>query len=1091
MISRLIDEDQKREEIVLNCANNCMIEAGAGAGKTTIIKNRVMRQFKMGLLKPSELVVITFTKAAAGELRDRISSALETEFENTTDEVERGNLKNAIENQNLIQISTIHSFCFRLLEERALDVKLPLDVAMLEEYENDNRINSFFKMWYKKQDKDYILSLSKEFYLKDYSKYVYECFKEICDLPDDMRFRYYEDLLSSLKLKDYVKLMKSQTEKIIEDIISVVKTIDKDINTIEQAEKYLYADFNKFVKVRNSKILYQFIESYLSISKKDKFFLSSLLDKDDKFKLFKKELKSYNDEFYEKLQNEKNYGIDLNLYQNALVFTLALKARNDYNIELQKGENRHFVSNNQLLKMALELVKNKDALTHFQNEFKYIYVDEFQDTDTVQRDLVFKLVKNIENNEFLDSSFFLVGDPKQSIYAFRGADLEVYKDTKTYLENEDIKNVYVYELSRNHRSEATIINWVNKEFKSSDYGLGDLYLEMTYKHDGPTNTNVLNGVYTLARPKDKVPKELKLVKKDLLARESEFLPKFIQSLIKEYKINCFDKQGNFSGTRKIEYKDFLILTKSKKDLEVYADALKSRGIDVNLYGALDIENDAYVLRYKVLINYLINRHNEKAIYGAKEVLMRSIITEENDDIANEKLKEFTDKCKDYSPSALIEYLAHHLEYFVDEYTNKAEMNYIQSTFQQLLEYLMSKGENSLADYVDLIDAYIASGIDKAISLTKSENAVRLMNLHKSKGLEGKIVIVIARFKDTNDRDESYQNKYDYYPSIKIGRIGKILPTYSKHDQALLKDEIPKQARLDEYKRLEYVEATRAEEALIFFDNNTNAKTIFDQFDFSDCIDLTKDNSQIHELYQDIIINGNIKKEETTFEDIKMDLNNFDISLNNTQRRYIFKNASPSEYEIYDDLYDVKSEKRPSGKIFGTILHRVFELTCTSVKEHKNIYKEEIVNQAILESYNDLKESTKRHDKVIELYKEYLHTKLDEFLNSSLMEEIIQAKDIYPEYKFNFFLTDDMKNSISGLEEGTLWLNGKIDLVLVFDDHIDIYDYKTDKKGNLSTEDFDKHLEDTYGHQQRLYCLAASMCFNMDLSKIQYHFYHLY
>ena len=175
MISRLIDEDQKREEIVLNCANNCMIEAGAGAGKTTIIKNRVMRQFKMGLLKPSELVVITFTKAAAGELRDRISSALETEFENTTDEVERGNLKNAIDNQNLIQISTIHSFCFRLLEERALDVKLPLDVAMLEEYENDNRINSFFKMWYKKQDKDYILSLSKEIYLKDYSKYVYEC----------------------------------------------------------------------------------------------------------------------------------------------------------------------------------------------------------------------------------------------------------------------------------------------------------------------------------------------------------------------------------------------------------------------------------------------------------------------------------------------------------------------------------------------------------------------------------------------------------------------------------------------------------------------------------------------------------------------------------------------------------------------------------------------------------------------------------------------------------------------------------------------------------------------------------------------------
>ena len=1092
MISRLRDEDQKRNEIVVNCAQNCMIEAGAGAGKTTIIKNRVMRQFKMGLLKPSELVVITFTKAAAGELRDRISSALEEEYNQTSDETEKENLKNAIENQNLIQISTIHSFCFRLLAERALDIKLPLDVTMLEEYENETRINSFFKEWFREQDRDYILSLSKEFYLKDYSKYVYECFKEICDLPDDMKFRYYENLLDSCKLKDYVKLMRSQIDKITKDIIDVVRTIDVDVNTIEEAAKYLYADFNKFIKASKSKILYQFIEGYNSISKSDNYFLSALLKDEKGFQLFKKkELVAYNDEFNKKLKQEKNYVIDLNLYQNALVLKLALKARNDYNIELKKGENRHYVSNDQLLKMALELVKNEDALRHFQNEFKYIYVDEFQDTDTVQRDLVFKLVKKIGSDEFIDASFFLVGDPKQSIYAFRGADLEVYKDTKTYLEKEDINNVYVYELSRNHRSEASIINWVNKEFKNVDYGLGDLYLEMTYKHEGPNNPKVLNGIYTLSSPKEKLAKELKLVKKDSLLRESEFLPKFIKSLMEDYEINCFDKKGNFTNTRKIQYKDFLVLTKSKKDLEVYADALKESGIDVNLYGALDIENDAFVLRYKTLIHYLVNIYNAKAIYAAKEVLMRSIITDENDEIANKKLEEFTNKCKDLSPHAVIEYLAHHLEYFVDEYTNKAEMNYIQSSFQQLLEYLMSQGIHSLADYEEYIDAYIASGIDKAISLTKSENAVRLMNLHKSKGLEGKIVIVLARFGDKNDRDESYQNMYDYYPSIKTGNMGKILPIYSKHDHAILDADIPKQARIDEYKRLEYVEATRAEEALIFFDNNTKSKTIFDQFDFSDCIDLTKSNNKINKLYQDIIISGKIEKEEVQLVDVKKDLNNFDITLADNQKEYTFKNASPSEYENYDESYDVKSERRPSGKIFGTILHRVFELTCTLIKAGKTIDKEEIINQALIESYKDLKENTRKLDLVLSSYKEYLLIKLDEFLSSNLMNEIIKAKELYPEYKFNFFVSSDMKEDLKGLDAGTLWLNGKVDLVLVFDDHIDIYDYKTDKKGNLSMDAFNKHLEDTYSPQQKLYCYAISKCFNFDISKIQYHFYHLY
>ena len=73
MISRITNEDDKRKDIVNNCNSNCMIEAGAGAGKTTIIIDRIINQFKSGKIDASQLVVITFTKAAAGELRDRLS----------------------------------------------------------------------------------------------------------------------------------------------------------------------------------------------------------------------------------------------------------------------------------------------------------------------------------------------------------------------------------------------------------------------------------------------------------------------------------------------------------------------------------------------------------------------------------------------------------------------------------------------------------------------------------------------------------------------------------------------------------------------------------------------------------------------------------------------------------------------------------------------------------------------------------------------------------------------------------------------------------------------------------------------------------
>lgn len=1087
MISRITIEDDKRKDIVDNCNSNCMIEAGAGAGKTTIIVDRIINQLKSGSIKASQLVVITFTKAAAGELRDRLSKKLENALKDASEE-EQKNLNDAIENQSLIQVSTIHSFCFRLLKERALDINLPLDVAMLEEYDNAARIDSFFKIWYREQDKDEMLALSNEFYLRNYSTYVYECFKEICDLPDDMRFIYYDNLLEGKKLKDYIDEMKAQVKSLFEEIFVLLKDNGFTINSYNELKTYkaLNNPAKDLINACYSNN-YRYLISKYSDKTKDHLFSEGNI-----FNGRAKEGKILNPILETTLLNYKNLLIKLNNYQNALVLKTALEARIEYNKELLKGENRHFVSNDQLLKMALELVKKEDALQHFQNEFKYIYVDEFQDTDTVQRDLVFTLAKEL-NGKFKDSSFFLVGDPKQSIYAFRGADLEVYQETKKELEKDYHDNVYVYQLQRNYRSEYNVINWVNEEFKNAEYGLGDLYLAMTNENKGLEGDKILNGVYTLKEPKAQYKGKVK--KKDLDKRESHFLVEFIKILMKDYQINEFIKEkGKIIDIkqRPIKYSDFLILAKKKDSLEIFADNLKRNGMPVNLLGALDLKNDAIILRFKAIIHYLCNQEDEKARYGACEVLMRSLIDYKNEKQANEALNDLKEEINDLSACATIEYLTHQTKYFLDKYTNKEQMDYVQSILQQMLEYLLAAGTCSLNEYDALIDLYISSDVDKSLALTREENAIRLMNLHKSKGLEGKIVIVLARGQDKADSNESYRKIYNYYPTIKGSKRGARYAVYSSELDSLLDEEIPKKARQDEYRRLEYVEATRAEEALIFFDNHTSKMTsIFDQFDFTNTTDLTACDENIESIYQKIMVEGDINDGSPSFNDESKDLDVFNVSINESQLKTNYMNSSPSDYEIYDESYDVKDERRPSGKIFGTILHRVFELTCALIKMGKSIDKEEIINQALIESYDDLKEASHRLDFILSSYKEFLLNKLDEFLSSNLMEEIIKAKEIYQEYKFNFFVSDDMKENLNGLDKGTLWLNGKVDLVLIFDDHIDIYDYKTDKKGSLSMDDFNKHLEDTYSNQQRLYCYAVSKCFNFDISKIQYHFYHLY
>ena len=1097
MITKVTQEDEKRQEILANCSSNCMVEAGAGAGKTTIIIARIVSQLKKGLIKASELVVITFTKAASGELRDRLSLALTKAFKEESDEEAKANLKDAIDNISLIQVSTIHSFCFRLLKERALDAKLPLDIEMLEEVDNSNRINDFFKKWYKDQNKDDIIAIRKEFYARDFTKYVYDCFKEICDLPDDMRFAIRMDLLNGPKLKDYINKMKEQMDNFIAFVDNIIQTNGLS-NNIDSAveDKTCLSDFVKwYKKYKSAKNNYGIIAAYRALTKKANL-ADDLYNKDGSISLFCKKYICYNQDIYDYTQNEANIASTLDLYQNALIVSLAIKARNDYQQSLKYGENRHFLSNDQLLKNALTLVKNEDALKHFQKEFKYIYVDEFQDTDTVQRDLVFTLVRKIGSEDFYDSSFFLVGDPKQSIYAFRGADLEVYKDTKDLLEKPYYDNVYVYELARNHRSEETIINWVNKEFSSAVYGLGDIYLAMTPSHKAPPKENILNGVYSLSRPsaKPSFKKGERLKKEELLERESKFLPKFIKAIMKDYKINVFNKDGSIKETRSIDYKDFLVLSKNKDELEVYAKELKNEHIAVNLYGALNLKDDSYILRFKAVLHYLACQTSDFAKYGAMEVLSKNIVCRNNEEKASALLKKLCDDTRGMKAHMQIDYLVHHIEYFIDKKTNSIQLEYVQATYQQLLEYLLSFEVQTLLEYDALLDSYIASGLDKALILEKTDNAVRLMNLHKSKGLEGKIVIVLARFSGKSDSLSSYRKIYDYYPVIKGGKYSSVFPSYNPYKE----DDVinPVKANDDEFRRLEYVEATRAEEALIFFDNvctATKGNAIFAEFDFNDVEDLTKTNLSINKLYKDIMIDGKLDLEES---ESKLE----EIGYTPLEKKKIEDDAngytiiSPSDYEDYSEEWEAEAEDRPVGKVFGIILHRVFELACTCIEEGKPLDASEIINLSMMESYNDLYLSIdeKYFDYNIGKYKSYLHKKLADFLNSDLVLKIKEAKEVYPEYQFNLFLSDDMKKDLyEYIEKGTVYLNGKVDLVLVYDDHIDIYDYKTDHKGNKSISELEKHLEDTYSLQQKLYCLALSFCFGMDLSKIQYHFYHLY
>ena len=152
MIVENMTEDEKREWIISRIDRNMFVEAGAGAGKTTIIVSRIVRQLMSGI-RPEEIAVITFTNAATRELRSRIFAKTEAEAHSPSSQIspeERENLEQALRRLDRMQISTIHSFCYRILSEKMFEAGLPCGFELLEEDDIRSRRDRLFALWAEK-----------------------------------------------------------------------------------------------------------------------------------------------------------------------------------------------------------------------------------------------------------------------------------------------------------------------------------------------------------------------------------------------------------------------------------------------------------------------------------------------------------------------------------------------------------------------------------------------------------------------------------------------------------------------------------------------------------------------------------------------------------------------------------------------------------------------------------------------------------------------------------------------------------------------------------------------------------------------------
>ncbi len=791
---------------------NIIVSAGAGSGKTQVLTARVVHFIKNKHYSLDEFLILTFTNLAAGEMKNRIRKALENEGLEDYRKVDTAS------------ICTFDSYALSIVKKYHLLLNVSKDVSIIDsnliEVRKRTILNDIFETYYEQADLIFCLMIEqfcfkkdddiKNLILKIYQKAILENDTHL--YLDNFINNYFNDLkinditttLHKFILEDLTKL-KALINKLSLDILK-----KDDPRPLKHAVKEL---FDPVFNASNYDELINVFPFKLGITKP-----RNMLDSDtENFEKFKKEytrvqkyLKKYpksEQEIKEKIFNNINYAEKM-----IEIIKILDEKINQYKANYQVYEF------SDIAKMALKLVKeNKEIKDDIKNNLKMIMIDEYQDTSFLQE----AFINEIENN-----NVYMVGDVKQSIYRFRNARCDIFVDK--YEQYKYHGKGIAIDLKKNFRSRKEVlddINYIFKNIMTKECG-GAAYLEDHLIEFG-------NQSYEIAKPDNLTHSEFLTyeplgfkqprIEAELIARD------IINKINNHYQVMTKDEQGH-PTLRDATYSDFCILMDRGTNFDLYTKVFNE--YQIPLFVEYD-ENIASTQIVLILINLLkvvkgILYHESFNNYKQAYVsLARSFLYNKTDEeiyhIIKDKtyyqsdiitqIKEILNEIKAYPFVIQFEKLILSLDIYNkciisgDVTRNEKYLDTFINLFNSLAH--LDYNVEDLINYLELIDQY-----NLKITLPSSGSnidSVKLMNIHKSKGLEFNIVYYSGLTSNFNEQE--------YKESFNIStRYGLILPPESDEETDVIKIVNKYQETkedLSEHVRLFYVALTRAKEKMIF------------------------------------------------------------------------------------------------------------------------------------------------------------------------------------------------------------------------------------------------------------------------------------
>lgn len=983
-------EDQKNA--IYESGKNIIVSAGAGSGKTAVLTERVLEKVKSGI-NINELLILTFTNAAAKEMKDRIRKELKEQ-----------NMK---EQLNLIDgafITTFDSFALSLVKKYHYALNISPNISITDStiitLEKEKILDNIFNEMYKEKNPLFI-KLINDLCIKD----DLEIRNYILNIDDKLNLKidkrkYLDSLLDNYFNEDFINEKIDAYFKLIESKITEIN------NTLEEI-KYL-ADGTYFTKLEDS--LKNLIESknYEEIKKSLDIKLPMLpKNSDDELKELKENLSNLIKNVkelcvYDKLDEFKD---NILLTYDYVTIIVDIIKKIDKQISDFKFKNELFEFND-IIKMSINVIKdNEDVKLDVKKSFKEIMVDEYQDTSDLQ-ELFISLIE--------DNNVYMVGDVKQSIYRFRNANPYIFKSKyDRYANNNGGMKI---DLKENFRSRDEVVKNINLFFNNimDDKIGGAEYLSSHQMIFG-------NKSYEEHKPNQKYNMKIMFYDYD---KETIYTKEEIEyfTICKDIKnkINngylIYDK--DIKDYRKCRYSDFSILIDRSTSFSLAKQIFEYMRIPISIYLDESITESYDLALIKNILKLMLKEQNKEYDTTYKYLFMsiaRSFLFSYDDKkifniITRNKIKEdiIIDKIRKLNKNIDNITISEILYSVLKEFSFYEKITKIGNTLDSLVrfEYLynicisLEDAGYTLEEFVTYLSSITDKGYDIKLSANKdNSNSVKVMTIHKSKGLEFPICYFICLDKSFNLSDIKdrfiFNDKYGIIsPYFKNG-IGKTIYVDLLKNDYLIEE-------ISEKIRLFYVALTRAKEQMIFIlpknENKISKKfsleTRKDYRSFADIIYALSENldSFIETINIDDI---NLTKDYNKFKKEK-------IIINKSTKKIEFKNYISTKDNLEENRFsktinDIISKETNKNLNLGLLFHE-----CLEYIDFKN------PNYDIIEN-------------------EFIRKKIYKFLNSDLLNNLETAK-IYKESEFMYISENKSYHGI-------------IDLLIEYNDHIDIIDYK--------------------------------------------------